>query len=145
MSRIDPAELPELPVAFMNADHQREIGLVNDLADALARHAGGDAATLEPVLGRLATLAVQTRQHFLREEAALRVARFPGWLAHRAEHDRILEEMDREARWFRAHGDVERLSRYLFEALPARYRTHATAMDLQAARHLAEREAAAPL
>src|SRR5512138_481650 len=124
--RIEPSELPELPVSFMNADHLQEIRLVNDLEEALAAHSTGGADTLDPVL---ALLAVHSREHFLREESAMRVTRYPGYLAHRAEHDRILGEMDHEARLFREHGDAERLSRYLFEALPARYRAHVRALD----------------
>lgn len=142
MSRIEPSELPELPVAFMNDDHRREVGLVNDLAEALAAHArGGGAETLEPVLGRLALLAVQMREHFLREETAMRVSRFPGYQVHRAEHDRVLAEMDREARLFRQQGDGERLSRYLFEVLPTWYRGHVRAMDAVAAQYVAARQA----
>jgi hemerythrin len=140
MGRIEPEELPELRVPFMEADHRKEIGLVNDLEEALAAHASGGPDTLDPVLARLALLAVQTREHFLREEGAMRVTRFPAYVAHKAEHDRILAEMDHEARLFRTEGDAGRLSRYLFEALPAWYRGHLT-MDVAVAEHLAERRA----
>jgi hemerythrin len=138
--RIEPSELPELPVSFMNADHLQEIRLVNDLEEALAAHSSGGADTLDPVLAKLALLAVHSREHFLREESAMRVTRYPGYLAHKADHDRILAEMDREARLFRERGDVARLSRYLFEALPARYRAHVRALDAATAEHLAEHD-----
>lgn len=151
MSRIQPEEVPELPVPFMNEDHRREIGLVNDVAAALDARAGVGVgalpAALEPVVERLALLAVQMREHFLHEEAAMRVSRFPGYAVHRAEHDRVLAQMDREARAFRDDGDAARLARYLFEGLPAWYRGHVRAMDAEAARHLAAMggdEAAAP-
>jgi hemerythrin len=149
MSRIQPEEFPELPVPFMNEDHRREIGLVNDVAAALDARAGVGAqpGALEPVVERLALLAVQMREHFLREEAAMRVSRFPGYALHRAEHDRVLAEMDREARAFRDDGDAARLARYLFEGLPAWYRGHVRTMDVDAARYLAAMggdEAAAP-
>ncbi len=147
MARIEPSELPDLPVPFMNEDHQRELALVNDLEDALAAHARGETGTFDAVLAKLALLAVHTREHFLHEEAAMREARFPAYAAHKGEHDRILAEMDREARLFRAGGDGERLSRYLFEALPARYRTHVRTMDVVAAEFVADHEAqrAAPV
>jgi hemerythrin len=139
--RIAPEELPELPVPFMNDDHHREIGLVNDLEEALAAHAGGGPETLEPVLAKLALLAVQTREHFLREETAMRVSGFPAYPVHKAEHDRVLAEMDREARLFRQRGDAGRLSRYLFEVLPTWYRGHVRAMDVVAAQYVAARRA----
>lgn len=135
--KLQPSELPELPVSFMNDDHLVELRLVNDLEEALAAHSSGGADTLDPVLAKLALLAVHSREHFLREESAMRVTRYPGYLAHKADHDRILAEMDREARLFRERGDAERLSRYLFEALPARYRAHVRGLDAATAAHLA--------
>jgi hemerythrin len=138
MGRIEPSELPELPVPFMNEDHRRELALVNDLEEAVAGHARGEPRTLDAVLGKLALLAVHTREHFLREEAAMREARFAAYGVHKAEHDRVLAEMDREARRFREHGDAERLSRYLFETMPAWFRGHVRTMDVVAARFVAE-------
>jgi hemerythrin len=138
--RIEPEELPELPVPFMNDDHRQELGRVNDLAEALAAHTrSGGPETLEQVLAKLALLAVQMREHFLHEETAMRVSRFPGYPAHKAEHDRVLAEMDREARLFRSRGDAARLWRYLFETFPAWYRGHVRAMDVAAAAHVADR------
>lgn len=139
MGRIDPRELPELPVPFMNEDHRREVGLVNDLEEALAAHARGGAAALDEVLAKLALLAVHTREHFLREESAMRLARFPAYPVHKADHDRVLAEMDREARLFREKGDAARLSRYLFEVLPTWFRGLVRTMDVVTAQFLADR------
>jgi hemerythrin len=141
MGRIDPKDIPELPVAFMNEDHQRELTLVNDLEEALAAHAAGGEGTFDAVLAKLALLAVHTRDHFMREEAAMREARFPAYPVHKVEHDRVLAEMDREARLFREKGDGKRLSRYLFEALPSWFRGHVRTMDVVTAAFLADRQA----
>lgn len=140
MGRIDPKDLPTLPVPFMNEDHRREVALVNDLEEALAAHADGGGDTLDAVMGKLALLAVHTREHFLREEAAMREARFPAYPVHKAEHDRVLAEMDREARLFRERHDHARLSRYLFEALPTWFRGHVKTMDVVTAQFLAHRQ-----
>jgi hemerythrin len=136
MATIDPRQIPELPVPFMNADHAREVRLVNDLEDALARHARGEG-TLDAVVERLSLLAVHTREHFLREESLMREVRFPAYPVHKAEHDRILAEMDAEARAFREGGDPRRLSRYLFDVLPAWFLNHIRTMDLVTARFAA--------
>ena len=141
MGRIEPSEVPELPVPFMNEDHRREIALVNDLEEALAAHARGGEGTFDAILGKLSLLAVHTREHFLREEAAMREARFPAYAVHKAEHDRVLAEMDREARRFRERGDAERLSRYLFETMPAWFRGHVRTMDVVTANYVAEQRA----
>ena len=136
MARIEPTAIPDLPIEFMNADHAREAALVNDLDAALAAHARGEG-TIDAIFERLSLLAVHTREHFLREESMMREARFPPYAVHKAEHDCVLAEMDREARAFREHGDAARLSRYLFETLPAWFRGHVRTMDVVTARHVA--------
>lgn len=142
MAYVDAAQLAHLPVDFMNADHAQEFRLLEALGDALAAERRGEA-TLDAVLERLALLAVHTREHFLREEGALREARYPGLAAHKAEHDRVLAEMDAEARLYRAGGEAGRLERYLLDALPAWWFAHIRLHDGAAARHLAERAAPA--
>src|SRR6266540_4476159 len=136
MTELDPALLPDLPIPFMNEDHVRAVALVNDLEAALAAHARGEG-TLGPILERLSLLAVHTREHFLREEAMMREARFPAYPAHKGEHDRVLAEMDAEARAFRARGDAARVSRYLGESLPAWYVNHVRTMDVVTASFVA--------
>ena len=136
MTRLDPGALPDLPVAFMNEDHLREVSLVNDLEEALADHArgtGGVAAVLET----MSLLAVHTRDHFLREESMMREAHFPAYAAHQAEHDRVLAQMDAEARAFRERGDAIRLSRYVSTTLPEWFRAHVRTMDVVTARFVA--------
>jgi hemerythrin len=138
MPEIDLAQIPDLLVPSMNADHAREMRLVNELEAAVAAHRRGEG-TVAQIVERLSVLAVHTREHFLREEALMREARFPGYPIHKAEHDRVLAEMNAEARAFREHGDAERLSRYLFDALPEWYVSHTRTMDLAAAGFLAAR------
>jgi hemerythrin len=138
MPKIDPAQIPQFPIAFMNADHAREVRLLNDLGAALDAHSRGEG-TLAVVIERLSLLAVHTREHFLREESMMREAGFPAYPQHKAEHDQALARMDVEARVFREHGDAARLSSYLFETLPAWYLNHQRTMDMITSRFSAER------
>jgi hemerythrin len=135
------ADIPQLPLAFMNADHAQEIRLIRDVDEALSANRRGEG-TLDGVIARLALLAVHTREHFLREETAMREARFPAYPVHKGEHDRVLAEMDAEARLFREHGDVARLSRYLFEVVPAWFVNHIRTMDAMTASFVTERQRA---
>ncbi len=141
MAEIDPERLPQLAMAFMNADHAREVRLVNAVEGALAAHRRGEG-TLAAVLEHLSVLAVQTREDFLREETVMREARYPGYLAHKAEHDRVLADMDAEARTFREGGDGQRLARWLSDALPAWFEDHIRNTDAVTAEYLARRRAA---
>lgn len=142
MAKIEPERLPQLPVPFMNADHVREARLVNDVEAALEAHRRGEG-TLGAVVETLSVLAVQTREHFMREETAMREAGFPAYLVHRAAHNRVLTEMDAEARAFRDSGDGERLSRYLAEVLPAWFANHVRTMDTVTAGYLGRQRAPA--
>ncbi len=139
MDFLDPRQVPELPLEGMNADHVEEFRLLAQLGDALlAQRLGGADAAGEVLLERLALLAVHTREHFLREEQIMRETRFDGYLAHKQEHERLLAEMDAEARAFRERGDVQRLSRYLLDDVREWYLRHTRTMDLAAARFAVE-------
>lgn len=136
MAYVDRSHFPVLPVDFMNADHEEEFRLLEQVGDALEAQGAG-AAGEALVLERLALLAVHSRENFLREEIAMRAARFPDTEAHRAEHDKALAEMDAEVRRFRETGDRERLREYLLDAVPSWFETHIGTTDLLAARFLA--------
>ncbi len=130
---IDPSQVPNFPVGFMNADHALEMRMLNELEAALTAHRRGEGP-LEAVLEKLSIFAVSAREHFLREESLMREAHYPAYPAHKAEHDRVLADMNEEARAFRERGDGERLARYLFQALPEWFVTHTRTMDLAAAK-----------
>ncbi|HTN51738.1 MAG TPA: hemerythrin family protein [Anaeromyxobacter sp.] len=133
MRFVDVSQVPELPLAFMNADHAQEMRLLEELGEALDAHRAGKGS-LAPVLERLALLAVHTREHFLREEQVMREAGFPAYPMHKAEHDRALAEMDLQARRFREGGDPAKLWSYLFEVVPAWFVHHIRTMDSVTAR-----------
>lgn len=136
MRYTDRAGFVEVPLDFMNQDHAEEARLLEELGTSLEDLRDGRAG-VELVLGRLSLLAIHTRENFLREESAMRMARYPGYDAHKSEHERVLREMDAEAHRFRASGDGEHLRRYLVETLPAWFEEHIPAMDLSAARYVA--------
>ncbi len=131
--RIDPSQVPFFPVGFMNADHAAEVRMLNDLEAALSAHRLGQGS-VDAVLERLSVFAVSAREHFLREESLMREAHYPAYAAHKAEHDRVLAQMNEEARAFRERADGERLAKYLFQTLPDWFLAHVRTMDLAAAR-----------
>ncbi len=143
MRFVDATQIPELPLAFMNADHAEEIRLLESLGDALAAHRRGEGPPAA-VVERLSLLAVHTREHFLREEQVMRETRFPAYPVHKADHDRALAEMDVEARRFREGGDPDRLWSYLFEVVPAWFVHHIKTMDTVTARYVAAQPSPGP-
>jgi len=130
--------IPQVAVAFMNDDHREEGRRLNDLAEAVKGHRVGKVP-VEAVLHRLEALFEHTQEHFAREDEAMRAAAFPPFSVHKAEHDRVLEEMEAEETHFRETGDTARLWKYVSEAVPAWFVAHIQSMDSVTAAFLAAR------
>ena len=99
----------QLPVVFMNEDHEDFVEQLNGIEVLLK----ADAAPPE-VDGALSKLLEHTREHFAREEEQMAVIHFPPYAPHKSEHDRVLEGLEqvitqwhetRDARWLQAQVD----------------------------------------
>jgi hemerythrin len=139
MSLLDVHRIPPVALSFMNDDHHLEACLLNELADALQRHRARPARA--DVLERLDALLAHTREHFAREELAMEQSGFPAYPVHKAEHDRVLDELQAEARAFRDAGDAAQLTKHVREAMPVWFLHHIQSMDLVTSRFLAARAA----
>lgn len=74
--------------AFIDSDHRKLIGLVNDLHDAMAEGKGKE------VLGvTLSNLIKYTAAHFKREEDEMVRIGYSGAIAHRQEHEKLVREV----------------------------------------------------
>jgi hemerythrin len=128
MALVDLEAIPQVALPFMNEDHREEARLLNELADAVKGHRSGKIP-VETVLHRLEELYEHTREHFGREEEAMRKIAFPPYPIHKGEHDRVLEEMESEETHFRETGDTARLWGYVSEGVPAWFTNHILTMD----------------
>jgi hemerythrin len=137
MPLVEPARIPRVALAFQNDDHDHEAFLLNALADAIERHRGGEPP--DPILPRLDALLAHTRDHFAREDEAMRRSEFPAYPIHHAEHERVLAEMEGEARRFREGGDVDRLWTYVSQAVPGWFVHHIQSMDAVTGQFVAAR------
>lgn len=139
MSLVDVHHIPPVALSFMNDDHHLEACLLNDLAEALEQHRIRPAKAA--VLQRFEALLGHTREHFAREESAMDQSGFPAYPVHKAEHDRVLDELQAEGRAFRAGCDAARFSTYVRETVPAWFLQHIQSMDLVTSRFVAARAA----
>lgn len=71
----------------IDAQHQELFRRAGRLLDGIRRGDPGETGELVDYLHRYAVT------HFGAEEAAMRAARYPGYAAHKAEHDRFIEEL----------------------------------------------------
>lgn len=75
-------------VASIDTEHQKLIGMVNDLHAAMMQGKGKE------VLGKIFDgLAAYTVSHFTREESLMRVHSYPGLERHKAEHDKLIAKV----------------------------------------------------
>ncbi|WP_295386512.1 bacteriohemerythrin [uncultured Thiodictyon sp.] len=65
--------------------HKQLVGLVNDMHEAIQTRQSADV-----VRDVLAQLAEYTRVHFAAEEGLMRIIDYPGYEAHRAEHQELI-------------------------------------------------------
>lgn len=137
MASIDLAQIPSVALPFMNGDHQEEARLLNELIEAVEALRAG-AGSKQAVLERFAALDVHTREHFEREEEAMRESEFPPLPVHKGEHDRVLAELAAEGKRFAQTGDAERLHAYATRVVPQWFFQHIHTMDNMTARWVAE-------
>jgi len=74
--------------SFIDQDHQKLVDLVNQLHAAMAQGHGKE------VLGKiLAELIRYSREHFKREEEHMQRIGYPGYAAHKQEHDKLIKDV----------------------------------------------------
>jgi hemerythrin len=128
MPLVDVNSIPQVALAFQNEDHAVEGNLLNAVAEAIESYREGTEGQ-EAVLAPLEALVEHMREHFERENRAMREHGFPAYAVHRAEHSRVLSELEREAFAFRAQGDSDRLGRYVTSVVPSWFVNHIQTMD----------------
>ncbi|RMG28316.1 MAG: hypothetical protein D6721_08665 [Gammaproteobacteria bacterium] len=123
--------LPEVALPAMNRVHEEELALLDRLAQAFEE---GEEAAIDALLEEFAT---HLEAHFAGEEGRMERAAFPPYPVHRAEHERIREELAQvRARW-RETRDAAMLARWFFEDYTRWLESHVATMDHVTAAYLA--------
>ncbi|HAO94376.1 MAG: hemerythrin [Deltaproteobacteria bacterium GWC2_56_8] len=76
-------------VASFNGHHRKLMELINDLHDSMKRGKGPDAVGVV-----LKSLIEYTRVHFSAEQYLMITHGYPGFEAHRAEHDALVRKVE---------------------------------------------------
>jgi hemerythrin-like metal-binding protein len=87
MALIEWKDAYNTGVAEVDHEHQELIQLINDLHAELE---GGDQATVGDFLGEV---FAKIAAHFALEETVMRKHRYDEYEAHKAEHERLLDEI----------------------------------------------------
>jgi len=132
---IDINTLPHLAFESMNQVHAQEVERLNNLYTLL------DTAILdaECIDEALVEIVAHTREHFAGEEKLMKQVSFPTYNIHKAEHGRVLNEMQYVIMDWNNRKDYERLNEYFKEEIPAWLHQHVSSMDVPAAEFIALR------
>ncbi len=130
--------IPQVALAFVNADHREEARLLNELGAAIEALEAGKGSRGD-VLAAFRPLFDHTREHFAREEQAMQRVGFPPYPVHKMEHDRVLAELADEGQSFERSGDAKRLWHYVSQVVPAWFIGHIQSMDTVTSQFVAMR------
>lgn len=75
-------------IAALDHEHEEMIGLLNELYTTLVRD-----GSRESILAFLGEVYVRISAHFALEESVMRDRRYEGLPAHKADHERLLDEI----------------------------------------------------
>lgn len=78
----------ETGIPSVDYEHKELIGLVNQALERLEKSSGSAAAS--DILGEI---SVKISAHFALEEKIMRDARYPGFNGHKADHERLLDDI----------------------------------------------------
>ena len=133
---FDPKSVPQVAMAFQNEDHAHEAQLLNIAVEALG---AGDRSAATSALNELVQ---HTREHFAREDEAMRRTQFPPAEVHASEHVRVLDELQLYVDAFRSSGDAAPMLAYLTGPVLEWFADHIQSMDYVTARWLASHDKA---
>lgn len=73
----------------IDMQHKKLVDLINSLHDAMR-----EGRSKEVISGVLKSLRDYTKQHFADEERRMTAAKYPGFLEHKMQHDRFVEQVN---------------------------------------------------
>ncbi len=133
MINID--EIPLVNFDEINAVHIEEVELLNRLYRLLQTQEKDE----KQILLSLNELLLHVREHFANEERLMKDSFYPTMSMHKAEHGKIINEMQMQIMEFRNRKDYEVLREYFEDEIPTWLNQHIKSMDIILADYLKER------
>lgn len=120
---IRQEELPIVAIPSMNDTHLEDIILINKLSNAAESKDANSASAI------FSELIEHTIVHFSGEEEMMQEKKFPAYLVHKAEHDRVLKELKAVGQRFDEEKDFELIKAYVDGALAPWLIQHVQTLD----------------
>jgi len=132
---ININEVPLVNFDEINTVHIEEVTLLNKLYALLHKQEKDE----KQILLSLNELLLHVREHFAKEERLMKDSFYPTLSMHKAEHGKIINEIQMQIMEFRNRKDYELLREYFEEEIPTWLNQHIKSMDIILADYLKER------
>ncbi len=131
---IDTNDIPLVSFNEINTVHIEEVELLNNLYVLLNNKQKDE----KKILLRLNELLLHVREHFANEERLMKESYYPTLSMHKAEHGKIINEMQMQIMEFRNRKDYELLREYFEDEIPTWLNQHIKSMDIILADYLSQ-------
>ena len=135
---LNPSDIPEVAMPFMQQTHLEEVAMLNELYDLFERAEQGEQV-LE-LADKIELLFEHTHAHFAREEEKMQALNFPPYPIHKQAHDQFLQDFTAVIVHWRESGDVAPVSGFLRQVTPVWMQQHIATMDFVTANFFAIHE-----
>ncbi len=132
---IKEGQIPEVAVQEMNQIHKTEIDILNKLYKAIEAYEEGKASA-EVIDVLLDEFIKDVKEHFSFEQQLMEKYNFFAYPMHRAEHDRVLYELQSIEKIWKEERDIEALREYLEKQFVPWIINHVQTMDTVTAQFL---------
>jgi len=135
---INPSEITEVCIPFMQETHLEEIEMLNALYAMFERVRQGE--DVPELAEKITAIAEHTHAHFERENEKMRELNFPPYAVHKQVHDEYLNAMDEVIATWQASDDLSPIISFFEQETPAWMKQHISTMDFVTANFFAMAE-----
>ena len=128
----DFGQVPKVWLDFMDRDHEAATEITNRLMAEVDQ----SFPDKNKITAGLKQLLEHCQEHFANEEEHMQRYHFPPYRIHKAEHERVLAEMNTELTAWCDNHDIVRLKSYLFRVLSNWFVDHTATMDMATAGYI---------
>ncbi len=132
---IKEGQIPDVAVKEMNQIHKTEIDILNKLYKAIEAYEEGKASA-EVIDVLFDEFVKDVKEHFSFEQQLMEKYNFFAYPMHRAEHDRVLYELQSLEKVWKEERDIEALKNYLEKNFVPWIINHVQTMDTVTAQFL---------
>jgi hemerythrin len=129
---IKRTDLPQVANSIMNALHEDEIEIINELYEACQK------GNMERIDELMDLLLYDIEDHFFTEEELMREAEFFAYPMHKAEHDSMRKEIKALMESWKKNREAQEISNFIKDRLVPWLMLHIARWDSTTAIHLGD-------